>query len=144
MTPGRSIGGTAWPNFALRDPAWEYTSALWANSTLGLIAFWFAGTRQHQGRARLTIKTLPSLPMLDMRSLTRSQIETGKRLFDEFAPRDFRPTHEAHWDATRRDLDEAVLIDLLGLDVGVLESLDVLREQWCGEPSVHGGKAGRT
>ena len=123
MTAGRSIGGTAWPNFALRDPAWEYTAALWANTTLGLIAFWFAGTRQHHGRARLTIKTLPKLPMLDMERLDPSQIARAREIFEEFTPKHFLPAHEAHLDATRRDLDEAILIDLLGLHREVLGSL---------------------
>ena len=144
LTPTNSIGGTAWPNFVLCDPTWEPAAALWANTTPGLISFWFAGTRQHQGRARLTIKTLPSLPMLDLRSLSASQIDRAKRIFDEFATREFLPAHQAHLDGTRRDLDRAVLIDLLGLDESVLEPLAVLREQWCREPSVHGGVGGLT
>ena len=144
MTPTESIGGRAWPNFVLRDAGWEHAAVLWANTTLGLISFWFRGTRQHQGRACLTIKTLPSLPMLDLRSLSASQIEQAKNIFDEFACRDFLPAHQAHLDETRRNVDEAVLVDLLGLHDDVLEPLAVLREQWCNEPSVHGGMGGLT
>ena len=144
LTPDSSIGGRAWPNFVLAEAAWEYAAVLWANTTLGLISFWFSGTRQHQGRACLTIKTLPSLPMLDMRSLSVSQIDRAKRMFDEFATREFLPAHQAHLDRTRRDLDRAVLVDLLGLDEGILEPLGVLREQWYREPSVHGGAGGQT
>ena len=142
MTPTESIGGRAWPNFMLRDAGWEHAAVLWANTTLGLISFWFRGTRQHQGRACLTIKTLPSLPMLDLRSLSASQIEQAKGIFDVFASRDFLPAHQSHVDETRRDLDNAVLVDLLGLNDEVLEPLGVLREQWCNEPSVHGGAGG--
>ena len=142
MTPARSIGGTAWPNFIMHNSGWEYTAALWANTTLGLISFWFAGTRQHQGRSRLTIKTLPSLPMLDMRSLRTTLIEQAAAMFNGFASREFLPAHQAYRDHTRRDLDRAVLIDLLGLPDDILEPLAVLREQWCHEPSVHGGAGG--
>ena len=142
LTPERSIGGRAWPSFLMRDERCEYASALWANTTLGLIAFWFTGTRQHQGRACLTIKTLPSLPVLDTRSLSAAQIERSEAMFDAFAPREFLPAHQAHLDETRRDLDRAVLVDLLGLPDDLIEPLDVLREQWCQEPSVHGGAGG--
>ena len=142
MTPEKSIGGRAWPNFLLREQAWEPAAALWANTTLGLVSFWWKGTRQHGGRACLTIKTLPSLPMLDMTSLSAAQIEQAGVVFDDLASRDFLPAHQAHRDGARRDLDEAVLVDLLGLDGEVLEALGVLREQWCAEPSVHGGKGG--
>ena len=139
LTPDKSIGGRAWPNFVLRDSLWESAVALWANSTLGIISFWFKGTRQHQGRACLTIKTLPSLPILDMRSLSPSQIEQAGSMFEDFASREFLPAHQAHRCRTRRSLDEAILIDLLDMDREVLEPLAVLRRQWCNEPSVHGG-----
>ena len=142
LTPEKSIGGVAWPNFVLREEAWEPVAALWANTTLGLISFWWKGTRQHGGRVRLTIKTLPSLPMLDLASLSAPQVSQAGAVFEEFARRDFLPAHQAHQDGTRRALDEAVLVDLLGLDGEVMEHLEVLREQWCEEPSVHGGKGG--
>lgn len=143
LTPEASLGGVAWPNFSLREQAWEPAAALWANTTLGLISFWWRGTRQHGGRARLTIKTLPSLPMLDLASLSAAQIEQAGAVFGEFAARDFLPAHQAWRDETRRDLDRAVLTGLLGLDEEVLEPLAVLSGQWCNEPSVHGGKKDR-
>ena len=43
-------------------------------------------------------------------------------------------------DETRQELDKAVLTELLRLPQDTLESLDLLRLQWCAEPSVHGGK----
>ncbi len=144
MTPTRSIGGVAWPNFRLSEAGWEYPAVLWANTTLGLISFWFKGTHQHRGRTRLTIQTLPSLPILDTRLLNTTQVRKAEMLFDEFASRDFLPAYRANVDETRQDLDRAVLIDLLGLDGRVLEPLEVLREQWCKEPSVHGGAGGLT
>ena len=50
---------------------------------------------------------------------------------------------EAYRDTTRQALDEAVLLDLLGLPSSILDSLDLLRTQWCNEPTVHGGKSTR-
>ena len=143
ITPERSIGGHAWPNFRLGKLACEEATALWANSTLGLISFWWAGGRQQQGRARLTISQLPSLLTLDVRQLSQEQIERAHRLFADSLDHEFLPANEAYHDPARQALDRTVLLDLLGLPESVLEPLAVLRRQWCAEPTVHGGKSTR-
>ncbi len=144
LTPERTIGGRAWPNFRVEgDPRREEALALWANTTPGLIAFWWVGGRQQQGRVILTISNLPSLPALDVRTLTEAQLRLAERLFTEFAKRDFLPANEAYRDDTRQALDRAVLCDLLGLPESILEPLALLRRQWCEEPTVHGGKSTR-
>ena len=140
MTPELSIGGTAWPNFLCADPRWETPLVLWANTTPGLIAFWWIGTRQQQGRARLTISKLPALTVLDPRGFTPIQFNRAERIFEKFRDRKMLPANEAWRDEVRQTLDRVVLIDLLGLTEDVLEPLDLLRRQWCAEPSVHGGK----
>ena len=38
-------------------------------------------------------------------------------------------------------MDEAVLVDVLGLPNEVVESLNIIRRQWCAESSVRGSKA---
>ena len=144
LTPEAAIGGTAWPNFRVEgDRRREEALALWANTTPGLISFWWVGTRQQQGRARLTISQLPALPALDVRTLDDGQLEQAERLFAEFAERDFLPANEAYRDQTRQALDRAVLCGLLGLPDSILQPLEALRLQWCEEPSVHGGKSTR-
>ena len=125
------------------DALWEKVLTLWANTTLGLIGFWWRGTRQHQGRARLTVSRLGVLPILDLRQLSQAQINHAQTLFDEFAERPLLPANEAYRDPTRIALDEAVLVDLLDLPHDLLEPLTVLRRQWCAEPTVHGGKGTR-
>lgn len=140
MTPEESIGGRAWPNFLCTSRRWEKSLVLWANTTPGLIAFWWIGTRQQQGRAILTLSRLPALTVLDARQLSSAQIDRADAMFENFAARDFLPANEAWRDSTRQALDRAVLIDLLGLPNDILEPLDLLRRQWCAEPSVHGGK----
>ena len=124
-------------------PSGQKVVVLWANTTLGLIGFWWRGTRQHQGRARLTITRLRELPMLGPRQLSEEQINCAQSLFDELADRRFLPANESYHDPTRIALDEAVLVDLLNLSSEVLEPLAVLRQQWCAEPTVHGGKQTR-
>ncbi|MCY3588211.1 MAG: hypothetical protein OXH40_05930 [Chloroflexi bacterium] len=144
LTPSVAIGGTAWPNFSVEgDPRREEALALWANTTPGLISFWWIAARQQQGRARLTISQLPRLTALDVRTLDEKQLKKVESLFADFAKRDFLPANEAYRDETRQDLDRSMLCDLLGLPESILEPLAALRHQWCEEPSVHGGKPTR-
>ena len=144
LTPKQSIGGRAWPNFGVDgDPRREEALALWANTTLGLISFWWVAGRQQQGRAILTISNLPSLPVLDVRELDVRQLGIAKQIFENFRDWTFLPANEAYRDDTRKELDRAVLCELVGLPESILEPLGVLREQWCAEPTVHGGKSTR-
>ena len=116
---------------------------LFCHDALGLLAFWWIGTRQQQGRARLTITRLPRLPVLDPRTLNSKQIIQAEDIFAKFRDRKFLPANEAYRDNTRQALDRAVLVDLLHFPEDVLEPLAILRNQWCAEPSVHGGKKTR-
>ena len=143
FTPEPVIGGQAWPGFEPDNERWAPPLLLWANTTLGLMCFWWSAARQQQGRARLTITALPDLPIVDPRHLDDSRLAAAERIFDEFRDRRFLPANEAYRDRTRIDLDRAILVDLLRLPENVLDSLDVLRRQWCSEPSVHGGKSTR-
>ena len=140
LTPDLTLGGRAWPNFRLERSDWDPVITLWANSTLGLMAFWWAGSRQQQGRSVLTISGLPSLMVLDPRALPPSKLQRASDIFSEFQELPLLPANEAYCDDTRHALDQSVLIDLLELPHETLRPLDHLRRQWCSEPSVHGGK----
>ena len=141
LTPNRALGGRAWPNFRLHDTRWDEVIALWANCTLGLMLFWWTGSRQQQGRVALTISELPKLAVLDPRALPEARIEQAKTIFERFRGARFKPANEAFRDEARKSLDQAVLVELLEAPDSLLDPLDNLRRQWCGEPSVHGGKS---
>ena len=146
LTPEKCLGGTAWPNVIPHDERHETPLLLWANSTLGLILFWWHGTRQQAGRSRITITGIPSLPVLDPCTLTEAQVDHCREIFDEMKDREFLPANEAYRDETRKALDRKLLFgvtSVLQLDPGLEEGLDLLRRQWCAEPSVHGGKGTR-
>ena len=143
LTPAKAIGGRAWPNFILEQEEWTLPLILWSNSTLGLLAFWWVGSRQQQGRACLTITQLPRLTVLDPRSLSKEQLAQAEGIFERFKEKEFLPANEAYRDEARQALDHAVLVNLLQLPEAVLEPLAILRDQWCAEPSVHGGKKTR-
>ena len=108
--------------------------ALWANTTLGLMCFYITGSRTQAGRSTITISRLPELPVLDVRELSGDQLRLAETIFHRFQNREFLPANQAHRDLTRRDLDQAVLAELLKLDAEVLERTEVVRDQWSQEP----------
>ena len=75
--------------------------------------------------------------------LSGEQIAQAEDIFEAFKKAEFRPANEAYRDDTRKALDRAVLVDLLRLPEVVLGPLSILRDQWCAEPTVHGGKSTR-
>ena len=121
---------------------WDYAFAIWMNSTLGLLLHWWHGSRQQSGRANITIRAAETLPVLDFRQLTPTQIQQAKAIFDDFKRkrRSFRPAYRADVDETREDLDRAVLCDWLGFGESIYQAVRQLARKWCAEPSVHGGK----
>ena len=137
MTRSRVIGGGGWPAFICKDQRWNEPIALWMNTTLGLITFWFKGTRQQKERSRLKITALDTLPIYDMRKLTDAQIDLAKRIFKKFAVQELLQASAADSDPVRQEMDRAVLVDLFGLPEDIMEPLKLLREKWCDESSVN-------
>ena len=144
LTPAKAIGGRAWPNFIPEQNEWTLPLVLWSNTTLGLLAFWWVGTRQQQGRACLTITQLPRLTVLDRAfshqraaspsrgaSLSDSRERSSCQLMRRIGTTLAKPSIAPSW------------WSLLRLPEETLEPLAILRDQWCAEPSVHGGKKTR-
>jgi len=127
----------------MRSELWEKLTALWCNTTLGLMVFWWLGTRQQQGRAILSISRHGELLSLDPQQLNAQQLQLTEEIFDNFVNKELKPANEAYQDKTREELDRAMLLDLLELPEEIMEPLKLLRLQWCNEPSVHGGKSSR-
>ncbi len=140
FTKRKCVGGRAWPNVNFTKKDWDYAFALWGNSTLGLLLFWWHSNRQQPGRAIITISTSKTLPVLDFRALSQAQIAQAKEIFDQFKDRSFRPAYRADEDETRAELDRAVLFDWLDFSDDVYYAVRSLAHKWCAEPSVHGGK----
>ena len=64
-------------------------------------------------------------------------------LFERFRGVEFLPANESYRDPGRKALDEALLVELLGVPAELMDDFDLVRRQWCAEPSVHGGKKTR-
>ncbi len=136
-----TIGGRVWPNVQFDEARFDYALAVWGNSTLGLVSYWWHSSRQQSSKASMTIRSAESLPILDFRELSDEQLATAKDIFDDFRERDLQPAYLADADPNRAHLDRRVVCDLLGFDQSVYEGVRRLAAKWCAEPSVHGGKA---
>ena len=129
-----------WPNVIFRDENFDYAFAVWGNSTLGLLSYWWHSSRQQSSKAGITIRMAETLPILDLRALSDEQLLMAELIFDEFRELELKPAYLADADENRALLDRRVLCDMLGFDEGVYEGVRFVAQKWCAEPSVHGGK----
>ena len=141
FTERESMGGRAWPNVRFSDRGFDYAFMLWANSSLGLLLYWWHSNRQHSGRGTTTIRNVESLPVLDVRALSEEQLCTAEATFNDLRDMELKPAYLADADPKRALLDRRVICDLLGFDAETYAAVRRLAAKWCAEPSVHGGKA---
>ena len=135
-----SMGGRAWPNVYFADDRFDYLFAVWCNSTLGLLSYWWHSNRQQSGRGTTSIRAAESLSVLDFRELSDDQLVMAELIFDEFRDKELKPAYLADIDPNRALLDRLVVCDLLEIDETVYDAVRHLAAKWCAEPSVHGGK----
>ena len=89
----------------------------------------------------MTITTLPSFLIIDPREFDEPTMRKIEALFERFREVEFLPANESYHDPNRKALDEALLVELLCVPKDIADDFDVIRRQWCAEPSVHGGKS---
>ena len=123
FTEQDSIGGRVWPNVIFDDKRFDYAFTVWGNGTLGLLSYWWHSSRQQSSKASVTISSLESLPILDLRALTDAQLATAEDIFDEFRHKEFKPAYIADADPSRALLDKRVVCDLLGFGEDVYEAV---------------------
>ena len=131
-----SLGGTAWPTLKLASPQHEKALCIWFNSTLGLTSYWIVSNRTQNGRGRTTVTAIPDIPVLDVTSITPNQLNAAVQIFNDLQAETMLPANEAWRDPVRQELDRRLFKDVLGLDDTAVEQLDILRRQWCSEPTV--------
>ena len=141
FTEHPSLGGRVWPNIKFEDERFECAFAVWGNSSLGLLLYWWFSSRQQSSKASLTRLVIPQMLVLDFRALSDQQLQTAEEAFGEIRDLDLQPAYLADADPNRALLDRRVVCDLLGFDEDVYRGVRLLAEKWCAEPSVHGGKA---
>ena len=136
FTQRASLGGRAWPTLKARSPDCEKTLCVWFNSTLGLICYWMESNRNQDGRGGFTVTAIPDIPVLDTSKLSAKQLKAAVDIFDTLQSQILLPANQAWEDPVRQKLDERLLKDVLRLDGTAVGELDILRRQWCSEPTV--------
>ncbi|MCY3908375.1 MAG: hypothetical protein OXF63_14120 [Anaerolineaceae bacterium] len=149
MTKADSIGGRAWPSVIFpreRRATWEPAFAVWSNSTLGILLFWWQASRQQSGRGVTTVSALPALPTLDLRALDDGQLAAAARIFEDMKHCPMLPVNQIDEDPVRAELDRRLLSEVLGLPAELCAKggpMTLLRRKLAAEPSIHGGKKKR-
>ena len=136
LTKPPSLGGRAWPTLSMASETHEKAICVWLNSTIGLISYWKASNRAQNGRGGITVTAIPDIPVLDVTRLSATQLDAAVKIFDGLQEQTLLPANEAWRDTVRQELDRRLLNEVLGLDDKAVEQLDILRLQWCSEPTV--------
>ncbi len=130
-----AIGGRAWTTLKHPSEAVRLGFALWANSTLGMSAFWFTGGRQHMGRSQHQVKAIAALPCPNFENPGYLERLRGLMpLRGDLISRDLMLANKANEDAARAWFDD-LISEVLGLDCRKVRALSDL---WVAEPSVRG------
>ena len=86
---------------------------------------------------------MDNLPILDVTTLTRKQLNAAVKIFGNVCNLDLLPFHEIDNDSVRQKLDEDFLCDVLGFKATFIQSggpLELVRKKLAQEPSIRGAK----
>lgn len=143
FTSRKTTGGRAWLSIQLPTKEQEKALVLWANTSLGLLLYWWDANKQHSGRGSIGKQALQTLSVLDVTALTPEQLAEAVKIFDEMSGKPLLPVHEIDKDPVRKKLDEQFGRRVLGLPESILAPdgpLELLRQKLSCEPSIRGGK----
>lgn len=146
-TARRTIGGRAWMTIRFPETAMEAAVALWGNTSLGLLLHWWQANKQQPGRGNIGKEGLASFVCLDPMQLSEQQLEASDKLLAKRATVPMLPFNEIVTDEARAELDREFLGGILGLPDELLSEdgpLNLLRRKLGAEPSIHGGKKGKS
>ena len=94
FTARRTIGGRAWLTIQLPSVEQEQALVLWANTSFGFLLHWWHANKQQSGRGSIGRLTLQALPILDVTTLTVTQLNTAVQIFDTMSDQPLLPMHE--------------------------------------------------
>jgi hypothetical protein len=138
-----TIGGHAWPSLRLASKDQEKALVLWGNTSLGILLYWYHSNKQQAGRGRIVLTSVIQLPVLDVRKLSKEQLNCAAKLFDDFRKRPLRPINEIDQDEARAELDNRFCAEVLIAPNSFTDPegpLALLRQKLAKEPSIRGGK----
>ncbi len=114
ITSRPAIGGRAWPSFRLNDRRYERVVAIWFNSTLGILSFWWSANKTQDGRGSVTTSRLEEMTSIDPTNLNEATLVEVDQFFETFKLKSFLDIHECAVDEARAEIDRFVADKLLG------------------------------
>ena len=114
MRSETSVLSNVWWPLRLEEPTSEKALTVWLNSSLGLFTLLASRTSTRGGWVAVKKADLESLPVLDFRRLTPSQLQALSDLFDELADAEFMRLPAMAYCPARQALDEGLarILDL--------------------------------
>ena len=143
FTKRKTIGGRAWLSISLSSQRHERALVLWANTTPGLLLYWWLANKQQAGRGSIGKNALENLTILDVKKLNDTQLKRSDHIFAMLSAKPLRPLNELAEDTNRHQLDRLFLTEVLGLPANLHAAegpVELLRMKFAGEPSVTGQK----
>ena len=141
MTDKPTIGGRAWLNvYGFKNREQEDAFALWGNSTLGLLLYWWQSNKPQGARGTISPVRVGGMRVLDLTQLSATQLKRARRGFESMKNKTLLPFYRADEDKNRHALDEIILADVLGLSKETMDGVALIRRKLCQEPSVRGDK----
>jgi len=137
----KTIGGRAWISIQLPKSAQEQAMALWGNTTLGILLYWWHANRQQSGRGSIGKAALDGMPVLDVTKLTAVQLNAAEALFKKLSAKELLTVDELGKDSARAELDAEFATKVLGMNPSVVAPggpLELLRMKLGQEPSITG------
>ena len=139
VTQQRLHGGRAWTALQAKNRKAEKCYALWLNSTLGMAIHWSRAGRQQAGRGPTQVQAIQAMQVPELGRLPEQTLNLGAKLFDKLARKELLPGRAAAIDETRAEIDDAIS-EMLGWGDDEKEAIRSIRERWCQEASVQGGR----
>jgi hypothetical protein len=128
----------------MKDAAYDIVASLWANSTLGLLTYWWSANKAQDGRGSITTTQIPKFYILDPRKLTAATLSKAEEFYALIKTQPLLPAHQLASDLVRAEIDRFVLEGLLEVDganlILFIELMAKLRMKLGSEPSFNGGK----
>ena len=133
-------GGSMWASVKMASDEYERATCAWFSSTMGIMCYWVDSNRTQHLRGSTTWRAIPNIATLDPRRLSQNQLGALVAIFDDLCDAHLLPAFQAYRDPVRQEMDRRILTEVLMLDDHAVKSFTILRNQWCAEPTVSGGK----
>ncbi len=136
MTENPMLGVRSWTTVLPRNPAPGKNEALclWFNSSFGLVLRIMHGNRPYLGRSAVPTELAGTMPVLDVDRLTDGQLSAATSVYKNLKNRELRGFSALADDATRREINERLCRDVLGIEP---EVVDDLTQKLSLEPTLH-------